>query len=37
MVFEVKERFLISHMLTTKLALDTLNGSEYIHEAESLD
>lgn len=37
MVFEVKEKFLISHMLTTKLALDTLNGSEYIHEAESLD
>lgn len=37
MIFEVKERFLISHMLMTKLALDTLNGSEYIHEAESLD
>ena len=37
MIFEVKERFLISHMLTAKLALDTLNGSEYIHEAESLD
>jgi len=37
MIFEVKERFLISHMLMTKLALETLNGSEYIHEAESLD
>ncbi|PAV10563.1 hypothetical protein ASJ81_13330 [Methanosarcina spelaei] len=37
MIFEVKEKFLISHMLMTKLALDTLNGSEYIHEAESLD
>lgn len=37
MIFEVKERFLISHILMTKLALDTLNGSEYIHEAESLD
>jgi hypothetical protein len=37
MIFEVKERFLISHMLMTKLALDTLNGSEYIHEGESLD
>lgn len=36
-IFEVKEKFLISHMLMTKLALDTLNGSEYIHEAESLD
>ena len=37
MIFETKERFLISHMLMTKLALETLNGSEYIHEAESLD
>ena len=37
MIFEVKEKFLISHMLMTKLALDNLNGSEYIHEAESLD
>ena len=37
MVFESKERFLISHVLMTKLALETLNGSEYIHEAESLD
>jgi hypothetical protein len=24
-------------MIMTKLALETLNGSEYIHEAESLD
>ena len=37
MIFEVKEKFLISHILMTKLALDTFNGSEYIHEAESLD
>jgi hypothetical protein len=37
MIFEVKEKFLISHVLMTKLALETLNGSEYIHEAESLD
>lgn len=37
MVFEGKKRFLISHVLMTKLALETLNGSEYIHEAESLD
>lgn len=37
MIFEANEKFLISHVLMTKLALDTLNGSEYIHEAESLD
>jgi len=32
-----KDRFLISHILMTKLALETFNGSEYINEAESLD
>jgi hypothetical protein len=37
MILEVKEKFLISHVIMTKLALETLNGSEYIHEAESLD
>jgi hypothetical protein len=37
MIFEGKEKFLISHVIMTKLALETLNGSEYIHEAESLD
>jgi hypothetical protein len=36
-ILENKDRFLISHMIMTKLALETLNGSEYIHEAESLD
>ncbi|MGB9927926.1 MAG: hypothetical protein ACPK85_05920 [Methanosarcina sp.] len=36
-ILESKNKFLLSHMLMTKLALETLNGSEYIHEAESLD
>jgi hypothetical protein len=36
-VLQTKDKFLISHMLMTKLALETFDGSEYIHEAESLD
>jgi hypothetical protein len=35
--FESKNRILISHLLVAKLAIENLNGSEYIHEAESLD
>jgi hypothetical protein len=34
---QTKDRFLISYIFMTKLALETFNGSEYIHEAESLD
>jgi hypothetical protein len=37
MIIRSKDRFLISHILMTKLALETFNGSEYLHEAESLD
>ena len=37
MVLQSKDRFLISHLLMTKLTLETFNGSEYLHEAESLD
>jgi hypothetical protein len=37
MVLQTTDRFLISYMLMTKLALETFDGSEYIHEAESLD
>ena len=36
-ILESKNRFLLSHMLMTKLVLETFNGSEYLHEAESLD
>lgn len=32
-----KDKFLISHMLMTKLALEAFSSSELIHEAESLD
>lgn len=32
-----KDKFLISHMLMTKLALENFDGSEYVHEAESLE
>jgi len=31
------DKFLISHMLMTKLALENFNGFEYVHEAESLE
>ena len=34
---QTTDRFLISHVLMTKLALETFDGPEYIHEAESLD
>ncbi len=37
MILQTSDRFLISHILTTKLALETFDGSEYIHEAESLE
>lgn len=37
MILETKDKFLISQLLMIKLALETLDGSEYIHEAESLD
>jgi len=37
MILETKDKFLISHLLVMKLALETLDGSEYTHEAESLD
>jgi hypothetical protein len=36
-ILETKDKFLVSHMIMTKLALETLNGSEFIHEGESLD
>lgn len=36
-ILETKDKFLVSHMLMTKLALETFNGSEFIHEAESLE
>jgi hypothetical protein len=36
-ILQATDKFLISHMLMTKLALETFDGSEYIHEAESLD
>jgi hypothetical protein len=36
-ILESKNRFLLSHMLMTKLVLEAFNGSEYLHEAESLD
>lgn len=36
-ILQTNNRFLISHMLMTKLALETFDGSEYIHEAESLE
>ena len=36
-ILETKDKFLVSHMIMTKLALETLNGTEFIHEAESLD
>ncbi len=36
-ILETKDKFLISHMLMTKLALEAFNDSELIHEAESLD
>ena len=31
------DKFLISYMLMTKLALENFNGFEYVHEAESLE
>ncbi len=36
-MLEPKEKFLVSYMLMTKLSIETLNGSEYIHEAESFE
>jgi hypothetical protein len=37
MMLEPKEKFLVSYMLVTKLSIETFNGSEYIHEAESFE
>ncbi|HIH74544.1 MAG TPA: hypothetical protein HA306_04760 [Methanosarcina sp.] len=36
-MLEPKEKFLVSYMLVTKLSIETFNGSEYIHEAESFE
>lgn len=36
-MLEPKEKFLVSYMLLTKLSIETFNGSEYIHEAESFE
>lgn len=36
-MLEPKEKFLVSYMLMTKLSIETFNGSEYIHEAESFE
>jgi hypothetical protein len=36
-ILQTTDKFLISHMLMTKLALDTFDGSEYVHEGESLE
>ena len=36
-MLEPKEKFLVSYLLMTKLSIETLNGSEYIHEAESFE
>lgn len=36
-ILQTNDRFLISHMLMAKLALEAFDGSEYLHEAESLD
>ncbi|AKB64539.1 MAG: hypothetical protein AAGU10_14240 [Methanosarcina mazei] len=37
MMLEPGEKFLVSYMLMTKLSIETFNGSEYIHEAESFE
>lgn len=36
-MLEPKEKFLVSYMLVSKLSIETFNGSEYIHEAESFE
>ncbi len=36
-MLEPKEKFLVSYMLMTKLSIETFNGTEYIHEAESFE
>ena len=36
-MLEPKEKFLVSYMLIAKLSIETFNGSEYIHEAESFE
>lgn len=36
-MLEPKEKFLVSYMLVTKLSIETFNGYEYIHEAESFE
>lgn len=36
-MLEPKEKFLVSYMLVAKLSIETFNGSEYIHEAESFE
>jgi hypothetical protein len=36
-MLEPKEKFLVSYMLAAKLSIETFNGSEYIHEAESFE
>ncbi|KKG14432.1 hypothetical protein EO98_13370 [Methanosarcina sp. 2.H.T.1A.6] len=37
MMLEPKEKFLVSYMLVAKLSIETFNGSEYLHEAESFE
>ncbi|MDI9396020.1 MAG: hypothetical protein QM426_11695 [Euryarchaeota archaeon] len=36
-MLEPKEKFLVSYTLATKLSVETFNGPEYIHEAESFE
>lgn len=37
LIIQNKDRVLVSHMLMTKLTLETFNCTEYLNEAESLD